>query len=550
MPPPILVIGHKNPDTDAICSALSYAELLRRQTGHNVVAGRLGALRPETTYLLERFHIKPPELVADIRYRVGDAMTSPAVTALERDSLYEVGRRQQGMGMRPMPVVNDEGLLTGIVEPNDFAKVFFQGLDPGVGDLIPIEKDNLVRALDATILVEGPKISARRKVMVAAYSLESIMLRLEPAVVLVVGDRTDVQLAAIEFGVAMLIVTGGSQVLPDVIELARAKDVTVIAVEHHTATTLRLIHMSIPVSFIMRRDPPSCEPEDLVDDIRGRLTSERALSVVDELGRVTGVITRADVLRGARRRVVLVDHNERSQSVDGVEQADIIAVIDHHRVADFQTVQPPFMRIEPLGACCSVIAKLYREAGIAIPGPLAGIMLGAILADTLLFKSPTTTTEDLDIARELSRLASVDSGELGLQILAIVSDVSDRKAQDLVRGDFKSFTLGTRRFGVGVIETGNGVAVLDRRAALLDAMNELRGNEYACILLVVTDIVHDATTILIDGYADHVARTFGASLEDQCLIKLPGVYSRKKQIVPMLGRLRDFISADEDATRS
>ena len=550
MPPPILVIGHKNPDTDAICSALSYAELLRRQTDEMVVAGRLGPLRPETVYLLERFHIKPPELISDIRYRVGDAMTSPAVTALERDSLYEVGRRQQGMGMRPMPVVNDEGFLTGIVEPNDFAKVFFQGLDPGVGDLIPIEKENLVRALDATVLVEGPLSSARRKVMVAAWSFESIMLRLEPAVVLVVGDRTDVQMAAIEFGVAMLIVTGGSPVTAEVIEMARQKDVTVIAVEHHTATTLRLIHMSIPVSFIMRRDPPSCEPEDLVDDIRGRLTSERALSVVDEQGKVIGVITRADVLRGARRRVILVDHNERSQSVDGIEQADIIGVVDHHRVADFQTVQPPHMRIEPLGACSSVVAKLYAEAGIEIPGPLAGIMLGAILADTLLFKSPTTTPEDHRVARELGRLASVDAGELGQQILAIASDVSDRKPRELVLGDFKSFTLGGRRFGVGVIETVNGIAVLERRSALLEAMKELRGNEYSSILLVVTDIVHDVTNILIDGYADQVARTFGTTLVDQCQIRLPGVYSRKKQIVPLLGRLRDSITADDDPSRA
>jgi manganese-dependent inorganic pyrophosphatase len=467
-------------------------------------------------------------------------MMSNCVTVGERASLYEVGRRQQDLGMRPLPVVDDEGRLRGVTEAHDFAKVFFQGLEAELADQIPIEIDNVVRALDAQVLVAAPERRVRDKVMVAALSLETIIKRLEPEIVLVVGDRPDVQRAAIEFGVGLLIVTGGNRVDNGVVSLARRRRVTLMSVEHHTAATLRLLQMSVPVSYIMRTDPPHCHPEDPIDDVRDLLAQERALSVVDERHRVVGVITRADVLRGARRQVALVDHNERSQAIEGIEQADIVAIVDHHRVADVQTVQPPFMRVEPLGATSSIVAKLFREAGIPIPPPIAGIMLGAILTDTLLFKSPTTTPEDRKIAAELASAAEVDVQALGSELIRRASDVSHRGARELVTGDFKEFRLDDLHFGVGVIETGDEEAVLSRRDELHRAMRELRGADYASILLVVTDVVNERTTVLVEGHASAVAQALGGELVDGA-IALPGVYSRKKQIVPALPRIREAL---------
>jgi manganese-dependent inorganic pyrophosphatase len=542
----LYVIGHRNPDTDSVVAAAAYAELLRRQGEPGLVmAARAGPMRPETVHLLRRFGVEAPELVEDLRPRVGDVMTSPAQTAHEGDSLFEVGTRQLDMGMRPLPVVDDAGRLRGIAEAHDFAKVFFQGLDPALVDRVPADVDNLVRALDARVLVRAGEEGTRRlTVMVAAWSLDAIRRRVrgtERDTVLLVGDRFGVQRGAIEMGIGMLVVTGGAEVPADVLRLAEERRVTLLAVEHHTATTLRLIHMSIPISYIMRRDPPRAEADDLIDDVRDLLGAERALSVVEESQRVVGVITRTDVLRGRRRRVVLVDHNERAQAVNGVEQADIVGVIDHHRVADLVTIQPPTMRLEPLGACSTLVAKLYREAGVEIPPACAGIMLGAILTDTLLFQSPTTTPEDRATAERLAEIAGVGVDELGAELIAIQSDVSDRSADQLVRGDFKSFVIDGVKFGVGVIETGDAAQVLARRAELLRAMRQVRRDGYASVLLVVTDVVHRRTTILVEGHARPVARAFEADLKDGAAIDLPGVYSRKKQVVPLLGRIKELL---------
>jgi manganese-dependent inorganic pyrophosphatase len=538
----IVVIGHKNPDTDSICAAVAFAELLRHlRPRERVVAGRAGDLRPETSYLLERFEVEPPELVRDVRVRVGDVMTSDCVTVNERDSLYQVGHTQVGLGMRPLPVVDDAGRLCGIAEAQDFAKVFFEGLEADLADQIPIDLDNVASALDARVLVAAPDRRVRDRVIVAASSLETVVQRLEPEVVLVVGDRVDVQRAAIERGVGALIVTGDIEVDPAIVALAQRRRVTLMSVPHHTAATLRLIQMSIPISYIMRRDPPSAEPDDLVDDVRNLLGQERALSVVDDASRVVGVITRADVLRGARQRVALVDHNERSQAVDGIEQADVVAIVDHHRVADLQTVSPPMMRVEPVGATSTVVAKLFDESAVPIVRPLAGILLGAILTDTLLFKSPTTTAEDRRVAAGLAEIAGVDPHELGRTLITRASDVSHRTARELVTGDFKAFNLDGQRFGVGVIETASDEAVLERRRELLKAMREVRDDEYQSVLLVVTDIVHERTTILVDGHREAIAQALGGTVKGG-EIQLAGVYSRKKQIVPALPRIRELIA--------
>lgn len=542
MPSPLCVIGHRNPDTDAISAALGYAELLRRRGRPEAIACRAGDLRPETAHLLARFGLESPLLVEDVRLRVGDVMTSPAVTANVRDPLYEVGLKQQELGMRPLPVVDDGGHLRGVVEANDFAKVFFQGLDPDLADEAPVDLDNLIRALDAEMLVAAPRRHVRNKIMVAAWSVESIRDRLEPDIILVLGDRANVQRAAIELGVGMLVITGGTPVEADVLRLAERHGVRVLAVAHHTAQTLRLMQMSVPVSLIMRVDPPSAEPDDLVDDVRDLLTAERAVAVVGDGRHVVGVVTRADVLRGARRRVVLVDHNERGQAVHGIEQAEIVGVIDHHRVADLLTSAPPMMRVEPVGACSTLVAKLFAEAGVEPSSPIAGALLGGIVTDTLLFKSPTTTDEDRRIAGLLAERAGVDASALGIELIKIASDLSHRSADDLVRNDFKEFTLADDvKFGVSMIETGDARPVLERRAGLKKAMRKLRDGQYASVLVVVTDVVHDKTTILVEGHPAATARAFGTTADENGGIELPGVYSRKKQIVPMLDRIKELI---------
>jgi len=257
--------------------------------------------------------------------------------------------------------------------------------------------------------------------------------------------------------------------------------------------------------------------------------------VIDDDNIVRGIISRSNLLRTVRQGIVLVDHNERGQAVTGIEEADVIAVIDHHRVADFWTRNPPYMRLEPVGATSTIVAKLFEEARIDVPTEIAGVLLSAILTDTLLFRGPTTTAEDRRVALRLAETADVDVDELGNAILKIASDVSDRSAEQLLTGDFKEFSVANCRFGIGMIETADGSAVLDRRDELLEAMSAVRGRGYTSVLFGVIDIVRERSTILADGYAGIVATIFDGQLRDDHTIELPGIISRKKNIVPLLG---------------
>jgi len=539
VPARLYILGHRNPDTDAISATIGYATLLRLQRHHDeIVDGRLGPLRPETTYLLERFGIPAPDLVTNVFPRVGDVMTSPAMTARVGETLYEVAEKLDRLGMRPLPVVDDEGRFKGIAEARDFARVFFRGMDQVVTEWATLHLDDIVRSVGGTVLVAAPERPLHDRVMIAAMSMDSILKRLEPDILLVVGDRTDVQVAAIEQGVGALIVTGDNPVADRVIEAARERRVNVIAVRHHTYRTVQLINMSVPIDQVMRVDQPFCSEEDLVDDVRSTLTSVRALPVLDADDRVVGVVTRSDLLSPVRRRVILIDHNERSQSVPGIETAEIVGIVDHHRVADLQTNLPPLMRVEPLGACSTLVARLYAEASVPVPPEIAGLLLGGIVADTLLFRSPTVTPTDRQIASELSSVSGVDPTELGEAILDIASDIGGRSAEELVGFDAKDFQVNELRFSVSVVETTNAAALAGRRAELVEALDQRRAHGYWSALLVVVDVFHGRTVVLISGHPEDVARAFDARLRDGVAVDLPGVYSRKKQIIPRLAEIR------------
>ncbi|MBI3968543.1 MAG: putative manganese-dependent inorganic diphosphatase, partial [Chloroflexi bacterium] len=397
----------------------------------------------------------------------------------------------------------------------------------------------VVDALDGEVLYEGPVRELRNEVRVAGMALETALGRFRPGILLVVGDRDDIQRGAIELGVGAIVVTGDLPVKAEILELARRRGVTVISVPYDTYNTVRRIHLSLPISYLMRHDVTSCDLEDLVDDVRPLFQRARAVPVLDDDGRVVGVITRADLVRPVRRRVALVDHNERGQSVRGIEQAEIVAVVDHHRIADVQTSIPPIMRVEPLGACSTLIAKLYAESGATMSPNVAGILLSGILTDTLLFRSPTTTDEDRRIAAQLAHRAGVDLVELGQAILAEASNLAGRRPEDLLGMDFKEFTFDGARFGVSVIETANADVLTPRHDDLYEALRRLRDQQsYASVLLAVIDITKEQTSILVDGHAETIAESFGVRLQDGRWIKLPGVYSRKKQIVPTLARAR------------
>jgi len=542
----IYVMGHKNPDTDAICSAVGYAALLQVQGHPDAVATRQGPVRRETAYILDRFHLPVPLLVTDVRPRVRDIMTAPPITVHRDTPLYEAGQILQQHGMGSVPVVDDEGRLCGVTSVEDFARAFIQDLDLNELDRVSLHLDNVLRTLGGRALVRARQRELVNRVMVGAMEVASMLRRIEPGILLVIGDRTDAQLAAIRLGVGALVVTGDIPVAEEVVELARARDVTLIAVPHHTYTTVRLIHLSTPVHHVMHGDVPTCYPDDPVDVARDFLRGSvagRSVVVVDKDGRVAGIVRRTDLLKPVHRQLMLVDHNERGQAVDGIEEAEVLGVVDHHRVADFQTSTPPFMRLEPLGSTSTIVAKLFHEAGVAVPPPIAGALLGGILADTLLFRGPTTTPDDRRVAGMLAEAARVDIDAYGGEILELASDISDRTAEQLLSADLKDFSAENCLFGIGMIETTNSAAVLSRRDELLVAMANLRAHDYTSVLFGIVDIMRRRTTILIEGHAQDVAATFDIALVDGNTVELPGILSRKKNIVPLLGVLARRITA-------
>jgi manganese-dependent inorganic pyrophosphatase len=539
MPAPVYVIGHKNPDSDSICSAVGYATLLQLEGNRHAVPARQGVLRRETAFILQRFGVPSPALVTDVRPRVADVMTAPATCVHMDDSLYEAGQLLQSRGIRVLPVVDDECRLQGVLGVEDFARTFLADLDANHLDHVPLDLGNVVRILSGTVLVDVPGRVLSDRVMVGAMQVDSMVKQIEPDILLVMGDREDAQRAAIDVGVGALVVTGAHPVNDAIIELARERKVTVISVPHHTYATVRLIHLSAAVKHIMRTEVPTCGPDDLVDDVRDILRSgkARSLVVIDHERRVVGIVSRSNLLHPVRRQLFLVDHNERGQAVAGIEQAEVLGVIDHHRVADFQTNYPPFMRLEPLGSTSTIVAKLFAESGIAMPEAIAGVLLSGILADTLLFRGPTTTPEDRRVATVLAGRAGVDMHELGTCILVLASDVSDRSAAQLLTSDFKDLSTDGSQFGIGVFETTNDSDVLARREELLLEMARLRERGYTSVMFAIIDIMRERTTLLVQGNEEAVADAHGAACGDGHTIHIKGILSRKKQLVPQLGAI-------------
>src|SRR5438270_8252303 len=400
MAKPIYVIGHKNSDLDSIASAYAYAKLLRMQ-GEEAIAARNGVLKPEVRFALERYQVVPPEALEDVYLQVRDVMRRGVISAYIDQPLLEAGQLLQEHDRRSMPVSDTENKVRGIIATEDFAKLFFNDLDTRSVNRIPLNRDNLVRTLRGRVLVEGRRKLGNR-VIVGAMEAETMADYIEPGCLVVLGDREDAQLKAIENGVAALVVTGDLLVSARTLAAAQKHGVLVISTAHHTFTAVRLINLSISTQDIMNREFDFCHPEDYMSDVQRTLARRRSLPVVDREGKLVGYISRSDLLAARPKRVILVDHNERSQAVDGLDEAELLGIIDHHRIADIYTNRPIMFRADPVGCTGTIITGLYHEAGVPIPREAAGLMLAGLLFDTLILRSPTSTTKDERVAAELA----------------------------------------------------------------------------------------------------------------------------------------------------
>jgi len=531
----IFVVGHKNPDTDSIVSALAYAELLRLQGLEGVVAARQGDVWRETRYILDRFGLPLPLLIEDVRPHAMDVMNPKPVVGRPGESVYSVGGRMREEHIRAVSVAHDDGRLAGLITVEDLAHILLTGLDDERLNQVPLDVHNVVETLGGRLLVEANDRPLCNIVFVGAQSVKSIRRRVAPDIMIVMGDRQNAQRAAISEGVGALVITGGVPVSDEIVSLAREKNVTVISSPHHTFTTVRLLNLCIPVSHIMNVDVLTSSPDDSLDDLRSKLSRQRSIPVVEADGRLVGVVSRTDLLNPVRHGVYLVDHNERSQTVDGLDEAELMGIVDHHRIADIQTATPILFRNDIIGSTSTIIATLFEEAGLSIPPSIAGILLGGLITDTVLFRSPTSTPRDHRVAQRLAELAGVEVEAFGRDIFAVASDLSGRTPHQIITTDYKEFRIDEVPFAVGYLETVHKQQVNEIRDGLLAEMKAIRSQRgYASLLLMIVDIVHGETEILVEGMEQAVAEALGQSLVAPHTVIVGGVLSRKKQIVPIL----------------
>jgi manganese-dependent inorganic pyrophosphatase len=546
---PIYVIGHKNSDLDSIASAYAYARLLQLQGEEEAIAARNGELKPEVRFVLERFQVEPPEAIDDVYLQVRDVMRRGVICAYLDQPLLEAGQLLQEHNRRSMPVVDADNKVHGIIATEDFAKLFFNDLDPRSVNRVPLKRDNLVRALRGRVLVEGRRTLGNR-VIVGAMQAETMADYVEPGCLVVLGDRENAQLKAIESGAAALVITGDLLVSARTLTAAKQQGVMVISTAHHTFTAVRLINLSISTQDIMNREFDYCRPEDPMSEVQRTLARRRSMPVVDSEGTLVGYLSRTDILNARAKRVVLVDHNEQSQAVDGLEEADLLGIIDHHRIADVHTNRPIMFRADPVGCTGTIITGLYHEAGIAIPREVAGLLLAGLLYDTLILRSPTCTTKDERVAAELAEIAGEDIEQYGQEIFtAAAADLSARSAEALITSDFKEFTVGDTKFAIGTVETASPAAIEKRTPELLTAMQRIAHERgYASLLFMLVNIIDMECHLLIWGGEQAIAEVLNAPLQaDGHSVMVEGLVSRKKQLVPLLARFQASMSGKTGA---
>ncbi len=544
----VYVVGHKRPDTDSICAALAYAELKNSvvataavQNERYVAARASEELWPETEWVLERFGLAPPALLQDAHRRVADVMKSDVLKVTADTPLFRVGSLMQQNNVKTAAVVDRDDHLLGVCTVGDIAKRYLEGYDPAdPGPGMTLSIDNLLATLTGRVFASGTPETASTlggRIVVCAMAVETMRRYLKLGDVVIVGDRADAQLAAIEAGAECLIVTGGLDPADEALGLARQRGVWVLGVPHDTFATARLVHLCLPVSLSMTIKTVSFGPEERVDEIVPRMIKQRHRSypVVDDENRLVGLLSRGSLIERRSKQLILVDHNEKSQAVDGVEEADILEVIDHHRVGDIQTVNPILMRCEPLGSTCTLVATLFEDLGVEPSRPIAGAMLAAILSDTLIFRSPTATPRDNAVARRLAQKVGVDPVEFGLTMFREAAARTPVEPARLIGEDLKEFALKKGLVAISQVQTLDASALRERRAEILRAMERLReARGYRLFIVMVTDIWKEGTYLFASGEElSPVEEALGQRLVDGEMF-LPGVMSRKKQVVPPL----------------
>lgn len=537
------VSGHQNPDTDSICSAISYANFKNLQGHIKAKPIRLGSVSRETQFVLDYFGVEAPELKKTLKPQVQDLNIDRPHKAKATDPIADLLDIIEKSDTMNAQIVDDEGKLDGIITLSDLTNIYMDVSDDKILSNASTPVENIVKVLDASVayMPGSPRIHSgnMRVYATKAGSAEETINKND---IVLVGDRLEAQLDAIRKEIAILIITIGAEVDDRVLEAAKRKDVTVITTKLDTFKAARLLPLAIPISYNMTSDDlVVIRTTDYVDEVRAVLQNSRyrAYPVVDEEGILTGTISRYHIIQSEKRPLILVDHNERNQSILDREYGDIIEVIDHHRVDNISTDGPVYFRAEPVGCTSTIVAKMYMEEEIEISRQMAGLMASAIISDTLLLKSPTSTKEDEKILHKLAKIAQIDDIEAyANEMFKAGTSLAGKSANELISEDAKDFIIDGINVRIAQVMTMD-LDSLDRiKDDLEEAMEDtMSTTNQDAFVLVFTDILKEVSKIMVLGeYSQAIAKGFGQSLEDNSFLA-PGVLSRKKQVVPVVNQV-------------
>ena len=533
---PIYVTGHRNPDTDSIVAAMAYAALRNAVGDREYEAACLGHVSDETQLVLDRFGFQPPKLITSMHTQVRDLdfdtppILSAAVTVDRAWNLL-----QQEETIAAVPIANEDGTLYGMLSQEDIAK--YNMAQIATGRLEPVPLFNVLSVLEGKVLNEAGEETdtIRGDVTIALpQSREELQLQKRDSIV-ICGHQPDEIRRALELQVGCLIVCQAE--LPQ--ELRSFPTSTcIIATPFDAYRASRLLFQSTPISRICRRSDLVCfHLDDRVDDVQEEVLKHRdpCYPILDDHDLVVGVLSRYHLLRPRRKRVVLVDHNEASQSVPGLEEAEILEIIDHHRLADIQTNNPIYVRNEPVGSTNTIIASMFQDKGLMPSEKMAGMMAAAILSDTVMFKSPTCTERDIRTAERMARIANVSLEELGREIFS--ASLENRTAEDLLFSDYKEFHIAGHDLAVAQVTCVDSPKMLERKEAFLELMKKTVAEKgFSVMILMLTDVLLEGTQIIYLGEDDIIRQAFSVTPKDNTVF-LPKVMSRKKQVIPMLSAL-------------
>ena len=540
MEKPVYVIGHKNPDTDSVCSAVCYARLKSLITGKNYIAKRAGHLNEETQYVFDSFKIKPPEYINDVRPQVKDVDIYEIDGVDEQISIKEAWNIMKSNNVVTLPVTDGEE-LKGLVTIGDISRSYFEVYDSDILARANTRFMNIVDTLKARVITGNTEQTVDSgKVVIAAANPELMEQFIEDGDIVILGNRYEAQLCAIEMNARCIVVCEGAQVSKTIVKVADENNCAVIVTDYDTYTVARLINQSMPISYYMmkRSGLVTFCLTDYIEDIQDVMSKKRFSNfpVVDENGKYAGMISRRNLLRHGRKQLILVDHNERSQAVSGVDTADILEIIDHHRIGSIQTMSPVYFRNQPLGSTATIIYQMYKENNLVPDRETAELLCAAIISDTLILKSPTCTQTDIDACQSLAKLSGIDIDSCGRAMFKAGSNISSKTPKELFNRDFKKFAVGDIVVGVGQVNCMEADEIANVQKIMGGYIDEVTGeNGLDMAFFMITNVLDGCSEVLCGG--KNAVQTLSMAFNVQPAgesVHLDGVVSRKKQLFPVI----------------